>query len=182
MITQYIHNVREVLRRPQARRFISMGGLLSRIAQEYAPMLYMEALLGPSVAAIEQGRLDIDDNGTHFTDLITPGEIKMLLGVTTNQNSFWPYPEQYEQSSKYNGEWTEANEAWFKRQSDAIYFSKDGCLQSGRAWKNAIRPYSAVEYSSKTKSGTAAHAKACCIQLMREWPELWRGFNFTYFE
>ena len=31
---------------------------------------------------------------------------------------------KYEQSSKYNGEWTEANEAWFKRQANSIYYYK----------------------------------------------------------
>ena len=36
-------------------------------------------------------------------------EIQTLLGVTTNDNSFWPYPHWYEQSSRYNGEWTAAN-------------------------------------------------------------------------
>jgi hypothetical protein len=181
MINSYLDNVSEVLRRPQARHLISKGGLLSRIVQEYSPMVYLEALRGPSAAAIDQGRLDPDEDGTHFCDLITPGEIKMLLGVTTNQNSLWPYPEQYEQSSKYNGEWTEANEVWFKRQADAIYYARKGCLRSGKAWQNAIQPYTTDEYCSETTSGTAAHARACCTHLTRKWPGLWNGFSFTSF-
>jgi hypothetical protein len=104
---------------------------------------------------------------------------KMLLGVTTNQNNLWPYPKQYEQSSKYNGEWTEVNEVWFKRQADAIHYARKGCLCSGRA--NIICPYTTDKYCSETTSGTAAHARACCTHLMRKWPGLWNDFSFTYF-
>ena len=182
LVKEYLENVHEVLRRPQARRLVLYGGLLSRIVRQYAPNLYAEALLGPSAAAVDLGRLNVDYDGTHFTDLITPGEINMLLGLTTNQNTFWPYPEQYERSSKYNGEWSAANEAWFQRQAEAINYSKVGCLRSGVAWRNAIRPYIPEEYSCATKPGTAAHATACCAHLTKEWPELWDLSDFSSFE
>lgn len=89
---------------------------------------------------------------------------------------------KYEQSSKYNREWTEANEAWFKRQANSIHYLKAGCLRSGWAWINAICPYTTTEFSSKSTSGTPAHTKACHLHLTREWPDLWHDFNFTSFE
>lgn len=179
MVKEYLDNVSDVLRRPQARQLVLRGGLLSRIVQEYAPNVYAEALLGPSAAAVDQGRLELDSDGTHFTDLITPSEINMLLGLTSNHNTFWPYPEQYERSFKYNGEWTAANEAWFQKQAEAIKYSKIGCLRSGVVWRNAIRPYTPEEYSNSSKTGTLAHATACCAHLTREWPEFGDDFDFA---
>ena len=71
MVKEYLNNISDVLRCPQAHQLVLHGGLLSHIIQEYSPNVYVEALLGPSVAAVDQGRLELDSNGTHFTNLIT---------------------------------------------------------------------------------------------------------------
>jgi hypothetical protein len=63
----------------------------------------------------------------------------MLVGVTTNGNSFWPYSMWYEGSNRHNGEWTEANEAWFIKHGESIEMSPDGCLRSGRNWQTTNR-------------------------------------------
>jgi hypothetical protein len=54
MIEQYHDNVRKVLGRPNARRYLGCGGLLWRIAREYSSSLYTDALLGPSTSAAAQ--------------------------------------------------------------------------------------------------------------------------------
>jgi hypothetical protein len=51
------------------------------------------------------------DSGTHFTNSISPGEVKMLVGLTANNNTFWPFPVWFENLCLYNGELSQANEA-----------------------------------------------------------------------
>ena len=62
------------------------------------------------------------NNDECYNDPITVEEIQMLLGVTTNNNSFWPYLMWYEQSTQFNGEWMEANEQWFIKHLENIQY------------------------------------------------------------
>lgn len=164
MVEQYLNNVQQVLGRPHAHKFLEYGGLIWRIVRHYdPPELYTTALTRPSP-------LDAP---------VMQDEIRTLLGVTTNENSFWPYPHWYEQSSRYNGEWTAANEAWFQRHLQTIECARTGGLRAGRAWQTTIHIHTAAEVADPKISGTMAHAQACCARLVREWPELWDRFNFT---
>jgi hypothetical protein len=130
MVNLYLSNVQAVLSHPHAHKFLERGGLIWRIVLHYSPAVCTRAFVGPSPAAAH--------NSGH-NEVITPSEIQTLLGVTTNNNSFWPYPEWYEMSSRYNGEWTLANETWFINHVQDIEYARDGCLRAGRAWQNTIR-------------------------------------------
>lgn len=152
MVNDYKAQVHEVLSRPHAHQFVAYGGLLSRLVRQYAPEVYLRAFAGPSYDA-DRGCRQLDDDNTHYTDLITPREIQMLLGLTSNNNTFWPYPEWYEKSNRYNGEWTEANEEWFNRQANSIEFARDGCLRSGTQWQRTVH-VNKPEISSDSKTLT----------------------------
>jgi hypothetical protein len=168
MVAQYLDNVQVVLSRPHAHKFLERGGLIWRIVRQYAPQVYAEALIGPR-----------SNEYTNYNKAITPDEIQTLLGVTTNCNSFWPYPEWYERSNRYNGEWTTANEAWFIKHVEDIGYAREGSLRGGRFWQNTIHVHTSAMISDVTVSGTMAHAQACCTHLVREWPELWDAFNIS---
>jgi hypothetical protein len=183
MVKQYYDNVREVLSRPHARRYLGCGGLLWRITREYSPDLYTDALLGPSITAMLCGRAEMNEDSTYYTDKVMDEEVKMLLGFTSNSNSFWPLPEWYEHSSRYNGEWTAANEAWFVQQAARIRMGREGCLRSGRFWQTNIRKYSFEVLSNPATEGTTAHAVACCSHLSLQWTDIWdhwQTFNLIH--
>jgi hypothetical protein len=164
MVHKYYQNLHTLLNHPNAYQFLACGGLIWRIVLHYAPHLYVKFLLEPV-------------SGSPDGDSITPHEIDMLRGLTTNNNGFWPYPEWYEHSSRYNGEWTEANEAWFRKQAKSIDSCMMGCLRSGTAWQNTTRVYSPETLSDPTTIGTIAHARACCAKLVRDWPDLWERLH-----
>jgi hypothetical protein len=170
MVDQYLNNVRMVLSRPHAYKLLERGGLIWRIVRHYGPQVYARAFIGPLPAA---------DNSTGHNNVINPDEIQALLGVTTNSNSFWPYPEWYEKSGRYNGEWTAANEAWFIKHAEDIRFARQGSLRGGRSWQHTIRIHTAEMVSDPAVSGTMAHAQACCTHLAGKWPELWDRFDIS---
>jgi hypothetical protein len=170
MVKKYFSNVQMVLRRPHAYKFLEYGGLIWRIVRQYGSTVYANAFIGPAAAL---------DGHNSYNGPVTVDEIQMLLGVTTNNNSFWPYPEWYEKSNRYNGEWTTANEAWFVQHAKDIQYARDGSLRGGRMWQNNIRIHTAEIASDPAISGTMAHASACCSHLVTEWPELWDGFDIA---
>ena len=75
---------------------------------------------------------------TPHNKAVSPDEINLLLGQTTNCNRFWPIPDWYESLAWCNKEWTEANEAWFVKQTRAIRHAEEGSLCAGRMWQNTI--------------------------------------------
>lgn len=180
MCIQYRRLVAEVLSRPHARRFLTAGGLLWRIAREYGPPdLFRRALQGPSATVTIYGRSDIDRIHKDVDDLLIATEIDVLLGRTTNSNSFWPSPEIYEGSPRYNGEWSAENEAWFVRHADLIENSGVGSLKSSQAWKNDIRPHTATKRILCSTVGSQAHAHDVCVQLQGLFPCFWAHWDFT---
>jgi hypothetical protein len=172
MVQEYFRNVRRLLGQPDAHKFIEYGGLISRIVRHFAPGLSARAFDGPS---LREGPTDIEN--THYGHHITQAEIQTLLGFTSNNNTFWPHPHCYENSPKYNGEWTQANEAWFENHVNRISTCAASCIRSQTDWRRNIRPHNAEAGTSPTTIGTVAHAKACCTKLLHEHPDLWSAYN-----
>jgi hypothetical protein len=168
IVNEYLANVRTVLRRPHSYKFLEQGGLLWRIVREYSPEVYTNAFTSRAAAL---------NNDEGYNAPITAEEIQMLLGMTTNNNSFWPYPMWYEQSTRFNGEWTEANEQWFVKHLEDIQYLRPSGFRAGQAWQTTIRTHTHDRASDPTNSGTIAHAKAHCSHLVETWPELLDGFN-----
>ncbi|KIM75851.1 hypothetical protein PILCRDRAFT_13227 [Piloderma croceum F 1598] len=168
-----ITDVHELLRQPDAHKFMECGGLLSRIARHYAPGLFVRAFNGPP---LDRRGTELNTDGTHYANRIGQAEIQTLMGLTTN-SSLWPHPVLYENSDKYNGEWTVANEIWFLKHANRIQGCMAGTLRSGRDWQKAIRGHTDEQIASPTVIGTVAHASAVCEKLVMEYPEFWDGFD-----
>ncbi|KAG1883314.1 hypothetical protein F4604DRAFT_1920517 [Suillus subluteus] len=81
--TIYTARVRELLCLPFARRFLTQGGILWRIALQFGPnTLVQEALVGPS-SAVTLWRSG-ESVGNLWDDFITPEEINTLLGRSSS--------------------------------------------------------------------------------------------------
>jgi hypothetical protein len=174
MVQKYFENISGLLSQPDAHKFLECGGLLSRIARHYAPGLLVCAFNGPPSDG--QGT-ELSADGTSCAHHVRHAEIQTLIGLTTNSSSLWPFPDRYENSDKYNGEWTQANETWFLKQATKIQGCAEGCLRSGRDWQNAVRGHTNVQIASPTTIGTVEHAKASCDKLVMEYPEIWSNFD-----
>jgi hypothetical protein len=171
---RYFGRVHELLRQPDAHKFMECGGLLSRIARHYAPGLLVRAFDGPP---LDRRGTELNADSTHYANRIGQAEIQTLMGLTTNSSSLWPHPVLYENSDKYNGEWTAANEIWFLKHANRIQGCMNGTLRSGRDWQKAIRGHTDEQIASPTVIGTVAHASAVCEKLVMEYPEFWDGFD-----
>jgi hypothetical protein len=178
LVQSYFVNVQRLLRQPDAHKFLECGGLISRIARHYAPGLLALAFNGPR---LDWRGTELDADGTHYTYNVRQAEIQTLLGLTTNSSSLWPSPDLYENSDKYNGEWTQANEAWFLKHAAKIQGCMQGCLRSGRDWRKAVRGHTDQQIASPTTIGTVAHARASCDKLTLEYPEFWSAFDHMSF-
>jgi hypothetical protein len=177
-VQSYFDNVQKLLRQPDAHKFLECGGLISRIARHYAPGLLALAFNGPP---LDWQDTELDAGGTHRALRVRQAEIQTLLGLTTNSSSLWPSPDLYENSDKYNGEWTQANEAWFSKHAANIQGCMQGCLRSGRDWQRAVRGHTVQQIASPTTIGTVAHARASCDKLTFKYPEFWSAFDHMSF-
>jgi hypothetical protein len=135
----------------------------------------------PFLPPLDMHGTEVDGNGTHYAMRITQAEIHTLVGLTSQNNTFRPYPTLYEGSQKYNGEWTEANEGWFLKHVNRIQGCTPGCIRSGTDWRNAIRPHTNEAAGDPTTSGTVAHARASCAKLVEEYPDFSNAFNRMFF-
>jgi hypothetical protein len=174
MVQRYFRNVEGLLGQPDAHKFLECGGLISRITRHYAPGLLVVAFNGP---LLDRRGTVPDADSTYCEHHVKQAEIQTLLGLTTNSSSFWPSPDLYENSDKYNGEWTQANETWFLKHAAKIQGCMKGCLRSGRDWQNAVRGHTVEEIASPVTVGTVAHARASCDKLILEYPEFWQAFD-----
>ncbi|KAG2737849.1 hypothetical protein P692DRAFT_20883171 [Suillus brevipes Sb2] len=96
---QYQWQVRELLGRPYARRFLTMGGIAWRLALQFGPPeLARQALDGPSSDVTVFGRGDIAEG--YWDDSVTPGDLGTLIGrSSTGVESCWPPQDVWESSS-----------------------------------------------------------------------------------
>ncbi|KAG1885362.1 uncharacterized protein F5891DRAFT_905367, partial [Suillus fuscotomentosus] len=116
----YEDRVRELLLLPYARRFLTMGGIIWRIALHYGPdHLFSAALSGPSTDAYVHG--NIQRNGTHIDDAVFPQDIQLLLGVAADNSSLWPPLDIFDRYQKWTGEWTALWETWFMDRVSMIH-------------------------------------------------------------
>jgi hypothetical protein len=119
-------------------------------------VLYTTALTRPlPLGAQTRGDHDHNSDAPIMQD-----EIQTLLGVTTNDNSFWPYQHWYKQSGWYNGEWIAVNEVWFETHLQTIECVWTGNLRAGRVWQNMIHIHTAAEDADPKINGMMVHAQA----------------------
>ncbi|KAG2045764.1 hypothetical protein BDR06DRAFT_351799 [Suillus hirtellus] len=137
---KYTSRVRELLRHPFARRFLTLGGILWRIALQFGPnTLVQEALAGPSLAVTlwRSG----ESVGNLWDDYVTPEEIKTLLGHSySGSESCWPPIDIWDSSKKWTGFWSDADEAWFQSHLANLSSGNLQAPKSRRTWKTCFRP------------------------------------------
>ncbi|KAH7918335.1 hypothetical protein BV22DRAFT_1134670 [Leucogyrophana mollusca] len=167
--TEYLSTVTMVLMRPHARRLLTMGGLLWRIALEYGPpTLYHAALAGPSIDTTLYNSGEYLPESGETDDTVSETEIEVLLGglegATTRQRLYlWPSLEMFENSGRWTGEWSARNESWFKSRTALIAGRSPAAFQSRKAWRKAFKSLSHDTLSNGSVVGTASHAE----QLLR---------------
>ncbi|KAG1721832.1 hypothetical protein EDB19DRAFT_1588102, partial [Suillus lakei] len=115
---EYSARVRALLLLPYARRFLTMGGLIWRIALYYGPHLFSSALSGPSSDAYIHNAAD--RMGEDMDDMVTEDDIALLLGTTTDNHSLWPPSDVWDRYQKWTGEWSDHWEKWFQNRISAI--------------------------------------------------------------
>ncbi|KAG1863253.1 hypothetical protein DFJ58DRAFT_912422 [Suillus subalutaceus] len=160
----YEDRVRELLLRPYARRFLTMGGIIWRIALHYGPdHLFAAALSGPSTDAYVHG--NVERNGTHVDDAVFPQDIQLLLGVAVDMSSLWPPLDIFHRYQKWNGEWTPQWETWFMTRIALIHNRDLSSFAPRSDWNVIYRRHTRVKFILPTTEGTEAQADALCKQL-----------------
>ncbi|KAG2030460.1 hypothetical protein BDR03DRAFT_1017098 [Suillus americanus] len=142
VLDAYVRQVERLLCYPHARRFITMGGLVWRIALHYGPPgLFSAALSPPSTDAALH--LHFDRFGSEIDDRVTDGEIDLLLGIT-DRGSIWPTPDLWRRWQKWQGEWSEDLERWFQERITAMASRPQSSLLTHAQWKSSIRRHTLV--------------------------------------
>ncbi|KAG2063252.1 hypothetical protein BDR04DRAFT_1123391 [Suillus decipiens] len=142
VLDAYVRQVRRLLSYPHARRFLTMGGLVWRIALHYGPPgLFPAALSPPSTDATMH--LHFDRFGSDIDDRVTDGEIDLLLGIT-DRGSLWPTPDLWGRWQRWQGEWSEDLERWFQGRITTMGSRKRPVLLTHAQWKSSIRRHTLV--------------------------------------
>lgn len=177
MAKTYRRQVCAILGRPYARRFLTKGGLLWRIAREWGPpQLYASALTGPSTDASMWHRDDHDHATGTVDDEVNSKDIDILLGRTDNNYSFWPPLEYWHMWS--NGEWSPKNEEWFLKHAETIKSGHQACAFNRKQWRELMRQTPVLGKGSVTP-GSDVHAEGLLKRLVEEYPGLWSGYDFV---
>ncbi|KAG2082630.1 hypothetical protein BD769DRAFT_1300352, partial [Suillus cothurnatus] len=107
----YARSVHTLLQLPRARRFLTMGGIVWRIALHYGPSeLFASAISGPSSDATTL--IHCESHETLVDDYVSDEDISLLLGIT-DRGSLWPTLDLWEKNENWSGEWGAKSERWF---------------------------------------------------------------------
>ncbi|TFK60250.1 hypothetical protein BDN72DRAFT_736530, partial [Pluteus cervinus] len=110
-----------VLQLPAARRLITEGGILWRIALQWGQSsVFQASLSGPSAQALHYVAGETLPFLQLFDDGLSSPTVKVLLGVQSNGYSLWPPTELLEHSKGWFGHWTPELESWFQQRAQAI--------------------------------------------------------------
>lgn len=164
----YARRVHSLLQLPHARRFLTMGGLLWRIALHYGPSeLFAAAISGPSSNASKLIRCEA--HGTLVDDAVSDEDIDLLLGVT-DRGSIWPTLDLWEKNENWAGEWGAKSERWFTARIREIERHSLSAILTRQQWKCAIRRHTVTAFKSDHTFGTEAHAAWVCSEIEALFP------------
>ena len=104
-------------------------------------------------------------------------EITTLLGVTSNQQSFWPPLDLFRNGHHFNGEWSAQNETWFQRQAQRILSGDTSALQPHKQWKVDFRRQGAADVPPDALIGMADHARSTMGALLSSYPDVWDSYR-----
>ncbi|KAG1863907.1 hypothetical protein F4604DRAFT_1929029 [Suillus subluteus] len=170
LLVDYVCRVQALLQQPNARRFLTMGGIIWRIALHYGPAgLFATAISGPSIDAAVHLHFDEGGDRTTLDDRVSKAEISLLLGIAEN-GSIWPTLDIWERNEHWSGEWSAKAERWFQSRIRQIETSSHFSLRTRKQWKAAIRRHTAAASSNSGTVGTEAHAARVCLELDELFP------------
>jgi hypothetical protein len=159
----YLARVQALLRRPYARRFLTMGGILWRLALQFGPpSLLNDALAGPSLDVTTWGIGEV--NGQSWDDSVTAADIAMLIGVS-GTGSCWPPHDVWNSSCRWKGFWSDADEQWFQSHLGNLSSGNTEAGKTRKDWKRFFRPISAARSSDASIYGSEAFARELFGQL-----------------
>lgn len=160
LLETYESRVRTLLCYPYARRFLTMGGIVWRIALHYGPSsLLPAALSGPSTDAYIH--YHVDHAGPYIDDTVSQADINLLLGLT-NKGSFWPNLDIWTKTQKWHGEWSSENEVWFQDRLRDMHSQKEGAVLTHAQWVRKCRRHTGYMLCSPQTIGTEAQAAHLC--------------------
>lgn len=144
---QYLASLATLLMKPNAGAFLFEGGLLSRIAREFAPADLVErAMKGPSAAiTLWNGGIRESDRET-IREFISPYKEQIIIGESliggaqTEPHSIWPDPFTFAtRFGPYQGIWNQAYETWFQARLKCIKANRPDAKTVGQ-WRAELRP------------------------------------------
>ncbi|KZP04876.1 hypothetical protein FIBSPDRAFT_967755 [Athelia psychrophila] len=147
-IQRYLASLANLLMKPNAGAFLFEGGLLSRIAREFAPSdLLRRALNGPSAAITLWNSSYRDNDSDLVREFISPFEEQVLIGessaagLQTDSHFIWPDAHTFAKSfAPWQGIWTSSCEEWFLRKMEDIRANRPKAQTTGQ-WRNELRQY-----------------------------------------
>lgn len=148
-VQRYLASLATLLMKPNAGAFLFEGGLLSRIAREFAPPdLLNRALMGPSAAITLWNSSFRDNKRENIREFISPYEEQILIGESlitgtqTEPHSIWPAAHTFQTNPPglWHGIWTQACEDWFQRKLGDLHANKPHAKTIGQ-WKAEMRQY-----------------------------------------
>ncbi|KAG6369016.1 hypothetical protein JVT61DRAFT_2567 [Boletus reticuloceps] len=156
----YHTNLTRILSRPNARRFVTYGGLLWRLALYYSDVLtshdlVVSTLNGPTAAAslVEPDLYD---------DQISTEETAALLGTATDGSTLWPPEAVFYSSDRWVGHWAPVNELWFQNHLVKISDDFNGCFRTRREWLR--NGFQVRRKAAQNAVGSEEYATSVCLQ------------------
>ncbi|KAG1905611.1 uncharacterized protein F5891DRAFT_975803 [Suillus fuscotomentosus] len=140
----YKKNVKELLGRPYARRFLSLGGILWCLALQFGPADLIEhAIAGPSSDATNWASGDMS-NGL-CDDMVTPVDKGILVGCSLRGSEMcWPPYDLWDASTGWTGCWSNDNELWFQSHLSNLSDGRLDAPKSHQVWRKLFKPAPAV--------------------------------------
>lgn len=174
-LRQYLQNLETLFARPHARAAFLEGGILWRIAVEWAPRWQVDMLWE---AVSPAGRIEFNPVKGGAQYALSQNEIDTLMGLTTEGTQIWPPPEFWNRYDKWLGQWTPGNEAWFVQQARNI---RAGSLtpKSLSKWRSQLRMRTLEAENVSDVPGSAAEAEWIVNTVEREFPQALDDLDFS---
>ncbi|KAG1900996.1 uncharacterized protein F5891DRAFT_1188092 [Suillus fuscotomentosus] len=163
----YLARVQALLRRPYARWFLTMGGILWRLALQFSPpSLLNDALTGLSLDVTTWGIGEV--NGQSWDDSVTAADIAMLIGVSGTGSCWLPH-DVWNSSCQWKGFWSDTDEQWFQSHLGNLSSGNTEAGKTRKDWKHFFRPISAARSAARSSDvsiyGSEAFARELFGQL-----------------
>lgn len=176
----YLATLANLLMKPNAGAFLFEGGMLSRIAREFAPSdLLSRAMNGPSAAITLWNSTFKDKDSDTVREFVSPYEEQVLIGessavgLQTDSHFIWPDAHTFAKSfTPWQGLWTSVCEEWFQRKMEDIRANRPKAQTMGQ-WRKELRQYRRV---GEITADTWRHVQE---EIERVGRQSWNGMSLS---